>query len=63
MDWERQCLLCPFAPACISDMLLPQDLWEEGSTGFASKSLCISFLQEHKQLLLGFQVLVGHITF
>lgn len=53
----------PFAPACVLDMPLPQDLWEEGGPGLASKSLCTSFLQEHKQLLLGFQVLVGHVTF
>lgn len=29
------------------------------STGLATKSLCIPFPQEHRQLLLGFQVLVG----
>lgn len=42
---------------------LPQDLWEEGSTGFATKSLCISFLQEHRQLLLGSRVLMVYRAF
>lgn len=39
-------------------LLLPQDLREEGSTSFATKSLCTPFLQEYRQLLCS-QVLVG----
>lgn len=44
-----------FAPLLL---LLPQDLREEGSTSFATKSLCTPFLQEYGQLLCS-QVLVG----